>query len=653
MLRTRGVLDNDPESGFIAQSATNRRDFPKRRRCDLWTLILVAAIASVAVVSIGHHPATNDPSTAAAAAATSTIVPLPQHAAATEFPLERTSATPNIASGGGGGGGGGGSSPAAPEALVPAGEVTLSPSNSPTFAPTAAPAPPSPVPTEGVDGALGPKWDAPAFDAASTLLFFLHIPFTGGTAVSWHIVGSLANEEGGGVAPGSAASGRFEPRALVSGKGRVGEWDQKWLGGANATDGSGPIYKAAFGHNNPEDVAIQRYGGSLKFGTMLRKKQYDFKLQKPYVCNFLAKQYAPWWELGELNSAASTTAEKELEDVTYREAAKSLPPSPPLVRSFCSGQWRRKPPVRLSSSPQVLWLGRRPTTSNNNARPPTPATGSAAAEGRVPYANNPKAFNYSAEDAAVLDRLVLHRHAALADAAHALLRMPWFGIHDRWSASMCLLHHTTKWKWPHEHFTACGGQAIYSWNFSQYTQGPASSPEQSRQAKAAFAAYNASLRSRDLSSQKNIPRSHLPLGHHSHMGMSPGRQNRMACCPIRVAEKMLEHSSTRRVMAWLRKAFPDISNGISHAGEKRQPPPRRPYSEEYRGLFYGLDPSAHKDDKDATFMSWAGRVFRYRVKKAALELSEAGYSSENHPEHLSPDCFSPLGPFSVFSAKEN
>ena len=442
-------------------------------------------------------------------------------------------------------------------------------------------------------------WDVPNYDPDFMLFFFVHIPLTGGTAVSWHIMGSLAKYEDGAIVPGSAASGRFQPRELIPKKGRSGSWDRRWLYGANATDGTS-LWKAAFGHNRISDEAFSVYGGkSLVFGTMLRKRQYKFKAQKPFICNHFAKRFAPWW-LGDDQMLFNINTEENRFTLPDVESWKR-PSAPVEIREFCTGAWRRRPPAgtRPSHFPQTKWI----------------AEGHQFPEGY--YLST--AFRYSPEDAAVLETLVRDGHRIIAHAAHTLIQMPWFGIHEHWAASLCLLHSVTKWPWPYEHQAACGGSDVQSWNFSSYTKGPA-----------------ALAKSKKSSSDKKTKK---PLGSQSHMGSSPSRQNNMACCPIRVAEKMVEFSATRSLMLWLDRKFQNISEMIDNASQRPRLLSNKPYGENYSGLFFGLNPAAHANDDDETVISWAESIFRYRFSQEARNLAREGYSSDNVPPYLSPDCF--------------
>ena len=50
--------------------------------------------------------------------------------------------------------------------------------------------------------------------------------------------------------------------------------------------------------------------------------------------------------------------------------------------------------------------------------------------------------------------------------------MPWFGIQEHWAGSMCLMHHVTKFPWPHESREACGAFAA-NFDWAKITNGTA------------------------------------------------------------------------------------------------------------------------------------------------------------------------------------
>ena len=162
----------------------------------------------------------------------------------------------------------------------------------------------------GRDGGTCEKrhwWEPPRY-ANTTLLFFVHVPHSGGTAVSWHLDATLRPHPerfGLGVATGSGQSSMFAGDAQPGWASEA----QRWVGGG-AEGGGGearaavPRFVAAYGHTMPSDPRLAKFGGDLRLLTMLRPA-HDSAVHhaEAWACPFLGHVYRPWWNQAKVADA--------------------------------------------------------------------------------------------------------------------------------------------------------------------------------------------------------------------------------------------------------------------------------------------------------------------------------------------------------------
>jgi hypothetical protein len=98
------------------------------------------------------------------------------------------------------------------------------------------------------------------------LLFFTHIPHTGGTAMSWHIAATARLL--GGLVHGSQTMGIMIPGSTQNETRKDVLAD--WINGTRDVNGVAPKHKIAYGHNPPGNDHLDRYGGELQLLTFLR-----------------------------------------------------------------------------------------------------------------------------------------------------------------------------------------------------------------------------------------------------------------------------------------------------------------------------------------------------------------------------------------------
>ena len=273
-------------------------------------------------------------------------------------------------------------------------------------------------------------WWAPQPYDNSSLLYFTHIAHTGGTGLSWHLMG-IPDRNGGlqNYWLGSFASAGMEP-GLISAKAKDEKVVEQWKSGARSEDGITPAYPVAFGHNSPNDRRLADYGGKIQLLTLLREPS-EIRLHNAvlWLCGVLAKEYAPWWQNdtdvpGDFFKSPSVSG-----------SPWARPPAPVPVTHYCRAKklislrqataLRPFPGIPVNAEPASSMTNQltRPLSNARSIGPTEPpCTSARGAEG---------AFKN------------------LAD-------MPWFGILEHWAGSVCLLHYVTRFPWPHEDQRACG-----------------------------------------------------------------------------------------------------------------------------------------------------------------------------------------------------
>ena len=476
-------------------------------------------------------------------------------------------------------------------------------------------------------------WEAPPFDPAA-LLFMTHIPFTGGSALSWHL--QAVFRDTGRVYPGSQCSAGItwpmpnDPDASAA-----------WGSGTRSPDGVTPRFQVAFGHNRGNDPRVEGYGGPLALATILSSpRNYQVHGASGWICPRLARRYTPWWPTDDKFSNPSLWQRSSNDTGLGRAEA------PDEVKKYCkTGQWfatwrvdYRTPP---RSTMQSDWIAGRPATDSHSGTTPVPC---AAVSDNGRGANEQRI------------------NALYGNALKGLADMPWFGLLEHWGGSLCLLHHVTKWTWPFESRKACG-VLVDSWDLRNFTKGPAALEQIMHMPTGGRAAEE---RDRVIHLQHS----------NSHKGSAPSLQNNYSTCPIWVAETLLQDSATHVMSSWLARDFQELSNavypltkkelqnmepssivGSTHSKNRRaqrrlglidnydDPAPRYVLSPD-DGEQITNDPNSpfadlKKDARgpDGTVHDWASAAFHRRMHAAAVVLAKQGYSSRNPPAHLSPDCF--------------
>jgi len=418
-----------------------------------------------------------------------------------------------------------------------------------------------------------------------TILFFTHIPSTGGTAVSWHL--SAVFGPSGGIVPGSRSSA-----ALTFTSSQLAVWaSSKW--GRNAS----LPYKVAFGHNPISNQKLGLYRGKLKFATMLRSpRSYAMHTSVNWLCVEFARRYAPWW----LNKTVHPGNSPEIvhPSVWHRNASDSgtnRSRAPRIVKRFCPAEFmfgfheyyipEEMPLNPVAQSMQSDYLGNPPANRNHTGSTVTPSIPGQKIQGPLPR------------------------------TLKNLMDMPWFGLLDHWGGSICLLHYVTEWPWPSESRAACSPDAeLFNW--TSLTYGSAARPDK---------------RTRQYSlKEKGASRKN------AHKGAAPSATNGWSVCPIRVAERLLNESVTAQMDRWLTMKAPDLSHLVY---ERNNPDSRNALFLEggESSLFTGftVDPRG----ADTTMYTWAMTVFEGRMREASKDLSMRKFSFESTPSFLSPDCF--------------
>jgi hypothetical protein len=220
--------------------------------------------------------------------------------------------------------------------------------------------------------------------------------------------------------------------------------------------------------------------------------------------------------------------------------------------------------------------------------------------------------------------------------------MPWFGVHEHWTGSLCLLHVATEWSWPQESTVACGsgaeaaleeaGRAVRLDNHGGpppvVSAAASSSARPSGSAPGLLAAVDL-LR--------------------SHRGNAPGTANNWTTCPAAVAEAVLGASPAAAFDDWLEAAEPDLSLRVyprKWPPVQPQPPPPPPPdvgvpppSSGAGGGGSGDRGRADPRGPDAALYAWGLEAFGRRMASAAALLAAQGVDAGHLPPHLSPDCF--------------
>ena len=424
-----------------------------------------------------------------------------------------------------------------------------------------------------------PPWDK------NTILFFAHIPATGGTAVSWHL--SAIFGPSGGIVPGSRSSA-----ALTFTNSQLKVWASDTWGRNESLP-----YKVAFGHNSISNQKLGMYRGKLRFATMLRSpRSYAMHSSVNWLCVEFARRYDPWWH----NKSVHPGDSPQVVDpsVWHRNASDSgtnRSRAPRIVKRFCPAQFmfgfheyyepEELPPTPIAQSMQSGFLGNPPANRNHTGNAAAPSMPDHKIQGPLPR------------------------------ALKNLMDMPWFGLLDNWAGSMCLLHYATEWPWPSETRAACSPDAeLFNW--TSLTYGSAALPDKR--------SHQYSLKEKDAS-RKN-----------AHKGTYPSPANNWSVCPIRVAERLLNGSVTAQMDRWLTLRAPDLSHLVYERNnpdssnelvlEGDESSPFRGFPVDSRGA-------------DTTMYTWAIAIFKARMREASKNLLMHGYSVKNPPLFLSPDCF--------------
>jgi hypothetical protein len=267
-------------------------------------------------------------------------------------------------------------------------------------------------------------WEALAYDS-SMILFFSHVPSTGGTALSWHLRATAVRARML-VAPGSQESSLFIP-----GQNDFADFPledsradaERWGKGTRSKDGIKPLYALAFGHNEFDDPHVASWSAPLRFLTMLRSpREFALANNGAWICNELKMR--------------------------YHKNAKGL--------SWMSGEWTANAPA-----PVARYCSKFGDTRGSGNYVYEDMLTQALRKEPMNPAHRGGAFKPSGFDEDV------------ASALKTLHDMPWFGIKEHWGGSLCLLHYATGFGWPHESLQACGPSIQVIPNHANMTSGSA------------------------------------------------------------------------------------------------------------------------------------------------------------------------------------
>ena len=230
----------------------------------------------------------------------------------------------------------------------------------------------------------------------SSLEFFSHIPFTGGSAWSWHLLATFAPKE---VGAGSNVAGGLRLSCTSEEKKDL----RKRSNTCSVADSYGAPVAVVFGHSRPSAL--------------------DERLMRPHhVTTFLRNQREK--RLQHMRSAVENVLRVEASAMNGSAARAALAIFSPGV----------KPRHDLKQAASGCGLCFNPFSS----------------VARYTWLSWLTEQPLSSKGVAEIDFC-----PSLAPAWGALMRMPWFGLLHRWSASVCLWHHVTRRPFPNQDVLAC------------------------------------------------------------------------------------------------------------------------------------------------------------------------------------------------------